>query len=139
MNYEQIKQDVLELNGKFHHLNVEVTESVPYDVGSAFATIKQGLEVLVNWVYTFPGTEEPENPELALMAEFLGKLRQLFEEYSASIEYADGEGYGENWGGRKAAIITVSKGDIINTSHTITMRDNVLIAEDFVIDEEGDV
>lgn len=130
MNYTELKNDAKEFLDAFKVFELKngygILEPAAPELESAFHQINNGLIFMIHWATSKEGeVVTPNDPELALMKEFLGKLKALFEEYSASIEYADGAGF-----------VRVARGDV-DAQHIIPMYDDLLISGDFVIEDVG--
>ena len=107
---EALQESTLDLGGA-----LDAAESagvvLPTEVDTAFADLTTNLQTILDWVNQAieDGTEEPT---ITTMQAFLAELKAVFNKYAAVIEYMDGAGYGESYGG--ASFYRLTATDPIN-------------------------
>ena len=72
---------------------------IPSEVDFALDTILLNLNTILTWVNQAIEDATVEEPQVQVMAAFLAELKAVFDKYAAVIEYMDGAGYGESYGG----------------------------------------
>ncbi len=101
-----IKAEATTLQTSIDVLNIRLSDyefasgvQVPEEINFAWSNLGANLTVIVNWVNQAIEDGTVEEPELTTMQAFLAELKAVFDKYNAVIEYMDGAGYGENYGG----------------------------------------
>ena len=101
-----IKTEVTTLQTSIDVLNMRLSDyefasgvQVPEEINTAWGALGTNLTVIVNWVNQAIEDGTVEEPELTTMQAFLAELKAVFDKYAAVIEYMDGAGYGESYGG----------------------------------------
>lgn len=101
-----IKAEATTLQTSIDVLNIRLSDyevasgvQVPEEINFAWSNLGPNLRVIVNWVNQAIEDATVEEPELTTMQAFLAELKAVFDKYAAVIEYMDGEGYGESYGG----------------------------------------
>ncbi len=72
---------------------------IPTEVDVALDAILVDLNTILSWVNQAIEDGTVEEPELTTMQAFLAELKAVFDKYAAVIEYMDGAGFGESYGG----------------------------------------
>lgn len=72
---------------------------IPAEIDFALDTVLLNLNTILTWVNQAIEDGTVEEPELTAMQAFLAELKAVFDKYTAAIEYMDGAGYGESYGG----------------------------------------
>lgn len=72
---------------------------IPTEVDEALESMSSSLAYIIDWVNQAIEDGTVEEPELTTMQAFLAELKAVFDKYAAVIEYMDGAGYGESYGG----------------------------------------
>lgn len=95
---EALQESTLDLGGA-----LDAAESsgviLPVEVDTAFADLTTNLYTILEWVNQAIEDGTVGEPELTTMQAFLAELKAVFDKYAAVIEYMDGVGYGEAYGG----------------------------------------
>lgn len=101
-----IKAEATTLQTSIDVLNIRLSDyefasgvQVPEEINTAWGALGTNLTVIVNWVNQAIEDGTVEEPELTTMQAFLAELKAVFDKYSAVIEYMDGAGFGESYGG----------------------------------------
>lgn len=101
-----IKAEATTLQTSIDVLNIRLSDyevasgvQVPEEINFAWSNLGPNLRVIVNWVNQAIEDATVEEPELTTMQAFLAELKAVFDKYAAVIEYLDGAGYGESYGG----------------------------------------
>jgi hypothetical protein len=72
---------------------------IPQEIDDAYTALTVNLGIIYTWVLQAIEDGTVEEPELTAMQSFLAELKAVFDKYNAVIEYMDGAGYGESYGG----------------------------------------
>lgn len=72
---------------------------IPQDIDGAYTALSVNLGIIYTWVLQAIEGGTVEEQELTTMQAFLAELKAVFDKYAAVIEYMDGAGYGESYGG----------------------------------------
>lgn len=72
---------------------------IPTEVDEALESMSSSLAYIIDWVNQAIEGGTVEEPELTTMQAFLAELKAVFDKYAAVIEYMDGAGWGESYGG----------------------------------------
>lgn len=101
-----IKAETTTLQTSIDVLNIRLSDyefasgvQVPEEINFAWSNLGANLAVIVNWVNQAIEDGTVGEPELTTMQAFLAELKAVFDKYAAVIEYMDGAGYGESYGG----------------------------------------
>lgn len=94
---DSLRVDLLDMADKVSLVEAEGLV-IPAEVDFALDTVLINLNTILAWVNhaIADGTEEPQ---VRVMAAFLAELKAVFDKYAAVIEYMDGAGWGESYGG----------------------------------------
>ena len=109
-----IKAEADELNGRVvnlaHLLDTAEAESVliPQEVDLALDDLAGSIFTIISWVNQAIEDGTVEEPQVRVMQAFLAELKAVFDKYVAVIEYMDGAGWGENYGGASFYRITAT-------------------------------
>ena len=71
---------------------------IPAEVDVALDTVLINLNTILSWVNQAIA-DGGNTGEIGVMQAFLAELKAVFDKYAAVIEYMDGAGFGESYGG----------------------------------------
>lgn len=94
---EALQESTLDLGGA-----LDAAESsgviLPVQVDTAFADLTTNLYTILEWVKQAIA-DGGNTGEIGVMQAMLAELKAVFDKYAAVIEYMDGVGWGESYGG----------------------------------------
>lgn len=99
-----IKAEADELNGRVANLAnlLDTAESesvvIPQEVDLALDELASNIFTIISWVNQAIA-DGGSIGEIGAMQAFLAELKAVFDKYAAVIEYMDGAGFGESYGG----------------------------------------
>lgn len=99
-----IKTEIIAIDAGLTTLDSKLTDAelagvvIPAAVDDALLNLSVNLQTILTWVNQAIA-DGGNTGEIGVMQAFLAELKAVFDKYAAIIEYMDGAGYGENYGG----------------------------------------
>ena len=94
---EALQESTLDLGGALDAAELAGVV-LPTEVDTAFSDLTTNLFTILEWVNQAIA-DGGNTGEIGVMQAFLAELKAVFDKYAAVIEYVDGAGFGESYGG----------------------------------------